>query len=308
MKNAKNISLPNLDVSVIAALSHFSKNPPPKFSVSAAGLPFVVGSGNAFNTGKILFASQPAIFANESDFRQKLAGHKKLIKSKVIKQAIIISASGEKDAAWEIEAAKATGLKTLLLTCSPDSSGAKLADKVIIYSKIAEPQTYNISTYLGMIISQSGEDANSIKRFLKNLRLPKNYGSYRAYSFIVPDSFAEITPMLDIKKHELFGPHLSIRAFSQGDARHAKFVMPWDKELVISLGENKFFGLPTHRLALKLPPKYGPGLVMALTYYLIGKIQAAKPPYYRKNIARYCQEGPKAYGKKEAFDIIVPGN
>lgn len=304
----KTMSLPDLDVSVSAALNHFIKNSPPKFSVTIDGLPFVVGSGNAFNTGKILFSGQPAIFANESDFHQKLSGHKKLIKSQIIKQAVIISASGEKDAAWEIEAAKAAGLKTLLLTCNSNSTGAKLAHKTIVYSKIPEPQTYNISTYLGMIISASRENPADIKRFLKNLRLPKDYSSYRAYSFIVPDNFSEITPMLDIKKHELFGPHLSLRAFSQGDARHAKFVVPWDKELVISLGENKFFGLPAHRWSLKMPKKYGPGLVMALTYYLIGKVQASKPSYYKKNITRYCQEGPKAYGKKKPFEIIVPGS
>ncbi len=304
----KNISLPNLDESVIVALSHFIKNPPPKLKLKSEGLPFVVGSGNAYNTGKIIFSGQPAIFANESDFRQKLIGHKKLIKSGVIKQAIIISASGEKDAAWEIKEAKKQGLETILLTCSPNSSGAKLADKTIVYSKIPEPQTYNISTYLGMIISKSGESATAIKHFIQKLRLPKNYGSYQAYSFIVPDEFAEITPMLDIKKHELFGPHLSLRAFSQGDARHAKFVMPWEKELVISLGENKFFGLPSQRLKIKTPSKIDAGFVMALTYYLIGRIQKAKTPYYKKNIARYCQEGPKAYGKKEPFDLIVPGN
>jgi len=46
-------------------------------------------------------------------------------------------------------------------------------------------------------------------------------------------------------------------------------------------------------------------LVMSLTYYLIGKIQEAKPQYYKKNIEKYCLEGPKSYGKKKPFAIIV---
>ena len=297
--------LPDLHKSVMSALDFFIQKSPPKLTLKKSKLPFLVGSGNAYNTSKILFSKQPAIFANESNFIQKLEGHKNLIKSKIIDQAIIISASGEKDAAWEIEAAKSAGLKTTLLTCSPNSSGAKLANKTIIYQKIPEPQTYNISTYLGMLMSASDEKAKTIKAFIKKLKLPKNFSKYSAYSFILPDEFSEITPMLDIKKHELFGPHLSLRAFSFGDARHAKFVMPWDKELVISLGKNKYFGLQDHRFEIKMPKKYGAGLVMALTYYLTGKIQASKPNYYKKNIAKYCLEGPKAYGKKEAFKIIV---
>lgn len=300
--------LPDLHESVISALDLFIKKTPPKLNLEKSGQPFVVGSGNAYNTGKIIFSARPAIFANESNFKQKLTAHLSLIKSGVVKKTIIISASGEKDATWEVAEAKKYGLETILLTCNSNSASAKLADKSIIYSKIPEPQTYNISTYLGMILSASNEKANNIKAFIKKLKLPKNFNKYQAYAFIVPDEFSEITAMLDIKKHELFGPHLSLRSFSYGEARHAKFVMPWEKELVISLGDNKYFGAPNSRLKIKMPKKYGAGLVMALTYYLIGKIQAAKTPYYKKNIAKYCLEGPKAYGKKEPFDIIVPGN
>ncbi len=300
--------LPNLDESVMQALDFFKSNPPAKLNLKTGVWRFVVGSGNAYNTGKIIFKGRPAIFANESDFPEKLNAYKDLIKSDIIKEALIISASGEKDATWEIAAAKKSGLKTILMTCSPQSNGAKIADLVIPYRKIAEPQTYNISTYLGMIMSLSGEKAQDIKKIIQKLRLPKNYTAYNAYTFVLPDEFAEITPMLEIKRHELFGPHLSLRAFSAGEARHAKFVMPWEKELVISLGENKYFGLKEHRFQVKMPKNYGPGLAMALTYYLIGQIQKAKTPYYKKNIAKYCVEGPKAYGKKEPFEVVVPGN
>jgi hypothetical protein len=301
--NIKN--LPSLSQSLLKALNFFNDNVPPKFNFNISGLPIIVGSGNAFNTGKILFSNHPAIFANESDFLIKLKSYQSLIKDKVINQAIIISASGEKDAAWEIKEAKKNKLQTTLLTCSPNSSGAKLAGKVIIYKKIAEPQTYNISTYLGMILSKTQEKPKDIEKFIKKLSLKKGFKNYKAYSFILPDEFVNITPMLDIKRHELFGPNVSLRAFSFSDARHAKFVMPTEKELVISLGKNKYFGLPQHRYEIKMPKKYNAGLVMALTYYLVGKIQESKPPYYKKNIAKYCKEGPLAYGNKKAFDLIV---
>lgn len=297
--------LPGLHQSLIKALDFFITNPPQKLNIKITDQLFIVGSGNAYNTGQIIFANSPTIFANESNLRQKLKTYSKLIKKKVIKQAVIISASGEKDAIWEIKEIKKYGLKTILMTCNKNSKGAKIAEEVIVYNKLPEPQTYNISTYLGMIIAATGEKAINIKNFLNKIKLPAKFSTYQAFAFILPDNFAQITPMFDIKKHELFGPHVSIRSFSEGDARHAKFVMPWEKELVISFGKNKYFGLPAHRWQINLPTKYSAGLIMSLGYYLIGKIQQDKPPYYKKNIQKYCQEGPRAYGKKEPFSIIV---
>ncbi len=301
-------NLPNLDQTVLDALNFFIKNKPARLNLQSFDLPLVVGSGNAYNTGLIIFSGRPAIVTNESNFRQTLSAYKKLIKNKTIKQALIISASGEKDSIWEIKAAKKAGLKTILMTCSPNSSAARLADQKIIYRKTAEPYTYNTSTYLGMILSATGEDPKKIKNLIKSLKLPKNLGKYQAYSFILPDEFGLVAPMLEIKRHELFGPYLSLRAFSFGEARHAKFVNTWDKELVISLGQNKYFGLPKNRLEIKLPKDAKSGLIMALTYYLIGKIQGNKTPYFKKNIKSFCQTGPKAYGSKKPFEIIVPGN
>ena len=111
--------------------------------------------------------------------------------------------------------------------------------------------------------------------------------------------------MLEIKRNELFGSYVSLRAFSFGEARHAKFVNNSDKELVISFGENKYFGLKANRLEIKIPRNAGSSFIMALSYYLVGKIQAAKPAYFKKNIASFCQTGPLAYGSKKPFSVIV---
>lgn len=301
----KNIVLPDLNESVLAALAFFSKNKPPRLDLKRFDFPIVVGSGNAYNTALALFSNRPAVIASESNFTKILKNYQPLIKNKNITQAIIISASGEKDSIWETKLAAKYGLKTTLLTCSAESSAARLADKVVVYQKLPEPYTYNTSTYLGMFLGASGESAAVIKKFITGLKLPRKFADYQAYAFILPDEFSFIAPMLEIKRNELFGPYLSLRAFSFGEARHAKFVNPWDKELVISLGENKYFGENKNRFAIKIPATAGPGLVLALTYYLVGRIQAVKTPYFKKNIARFCQEGPKAYGQKKPFDLIV---
>lgn len=299
-----NLALPNLDDSVLAALTLFAKELPPKLEVNKLPFVIVVGSGNAYNAGKVIFSGQTALFANESDLQEIANQYHDLLKKKIIKEALVISASGEKDSVWEIRFLKKLGLKTSLLTCSPNSSAAHLADHLYCYHKLAEPYTYNVSTYLGMILSTTNEKAKSIKNFIKTLKFPE-LKKYRAYAFILPDKYAAITQMINIKGHELFGPHLSLRAFTHGEARHAKFVNIWEHELIISLGENKYFGHPSHRWSIKLPLKAGAGLIMAISYYIIGKIQALKPPYYKKNIAQFCQTGPKAYKSKQPFAVIV---
>lgn len=303
-------AIPNLDEIVSQTLDFFVQNPPAKISLDEYDFPFVVGSGNAYNTGTIMFSGKSAVFSDESDFRSLIEAYKPAIAKGLITQAIVISASGEKDSVWELELAKEYRLETTLLTCGADSSAAKIADKVFAYRKIAEPYTYNTSTYLGMILSSTDEDLEDIRRFIQNLRLPENFAGYEAYSFVLPDRFINLCPMLDIKRHELFGPHLSLRAFPTGHARHAKFVIPSDKELVIGIGtDTSFFGHPDHRLNIELPENAGFGFMLALTYFITGKIQASKPPYFKENIKNYCLDyGPKAYGKTEPFDVIVPGN
>jgi hypothetical protein len=300
----------NLDQATINALEFFKKNPPQKLSLKNKKFPFVVGSGNAYNTAHILFSQNPAIIASESNFKEMIDNYKPLIKKGLSKETIVISASGEKDSVWETKLAKKMGLKTTLITASKNSSAGKLADKVKVFKKLPEPYTYNVSTYMAMILGSTQENPEYILNHIKNLKLPKNFKKYQAYSFILPDKYQGITPMLEIKQRELFGPKLNIKAFSQGEARHAKYLIPWQKELVISIGEkNKYFGDKDSHWDINLPKNHNYAYMLSLTYYLIGKIQEAKPDYFKKNIENYCQEyGPKAYNKTKAFDIIVPGS
>lgn len=299
----------SLDENVMFALDFFAQNTPPELNIKKFELPFVVGSGNAYNTGLILFSEQAAIFADESNFKKLISAFQKVIDSKLISHAVIISASGGKDSVWEIELAKEHLLETTLLTTKKDSDAAKIADNVYVYSSIDEPYTYNVSTYMGMILSATKEDPQQIKDSIKMLKFPNDFDNYKSYAFVLPDKYMQICPMLDIKKSELFGPNLSLRAFSQGHARHAKFVIRSQDELVISLGvKNDFFGNPQNRWNIELSKNANYAQIMALTYYIVGKIQNSKPQYFKENIENYVNDyGPKAYGASKPFDAIVPG-
>ena len=304
-------NIPNLDQTVIQALDFFIANPPPSLDVKQFKSPFVVGSGNAFNTGAILFSARDAKLADESNFRSIIASSNKKTQDGSLKDAVVISASGGKDSVWEIELAKQHGLKTTLLTTKAQSDAAKIADEVIVYKSIAEPYTYNTSTYMGMILSATGENPARIKEFIEGLKLPENFGTHKSFAFVVPDKFMQICSMLDIKDNELFGPHSAIRAYSQGHARHAKFVIRDPEELVMSLGQkNDFFGDPNHRWDVDLPNRIDYAGIMAMAYYIVGKIQGSKPPYFKENIARYVSgDGPAAYGPTtKPFTVIVPGS
>lgn len=295
-----------LDQNVLQALDFFAQNPPPLVDIQRFKSPFVVGSGNAYNTGAILFSGRNAVLADESNFKLIMGNA-----DKKNQDVVVISASGGKDSVWEIELAKKYGLKTTLLTTKAQSDAAKIADVVIVFKSIPEPYTYNVSTYMGMILGVTHENPLKIKQFIEGIKLPTNFSQHTAYAFVLPDKYIPLCPMLDIKKSELFGPYLSLRAFSQGHARHAKFVIRSPEELVISLGQkNEYFGDPNHRWDIDLPAESNFASIMAMTYFIVGKIQESKPPYYKENIERYVSEdGPKAYGANtKPFEVIVPGS
>lgn len=300
----------DLDECVLTTLDFFATNPPPSLDINQFNLPFVVGSGNAYNTGLIVFSGKAAVFADESNFKEILPAYKKAIDQKLITQAVIISASGGKDSVWEIELAKKNGLETTLLTTKKDSPAAQIADKLYVFQSLDEPYTYNTSTYMGMILAATHENAAEIKHYIESLLFPDNFNTYKSYAFVLPDQFMNVCPMLEIKKDELFGPHISIRAFSQGHARHAKFVNRSQDELVISIGKkNEYFGEPNHRWDIFPPAAMSFAGIMAVTYYIVGRIQKSKQQYFKENIGNYVSDyGPKAYGSDKPFDLIVPGS
>src|SRR3989344_1052387 len=98
-----NKNLISLSENVIQALDFLGNTTIPEVNLSAFELPFVVGSGNAYNTGLILFSETAAIVADESTYKQLLQAYGKAIKNGMIKDAVIISASGEKDSVWEVD-------------------------------------------------------------------------------------------------------------------------------------------------------------------------------------------------------------
>jgi len=303
LKTFTESDLPDLDEVVLGALELFTDTPVPEIDFQAFARPLVVGSGNAAVTGHLLFCHVDAIYADESSYIEKLDTYPD------IDGAILISASGSKHAipiATELERRQ---IKTILLTNNPNAPAKErlIKDDVFVFPKNREPYTYNTSTYMGMLLSKTGENAETILEFIESTikpQLPTDLARYGAYYFIIPDKFSAMREMIETKFNELFGPRVMGRIFTLEQTKHAKTVVALDTELFVSIGEeNTLFGKPENRLHIPLPLDSNFVTFMAVSYYFVGTLQKQLPPYYKNRIAEYAKETSEMFGS--TINVIV---
>ncbi len=276
-----------IDKTVISALKFLSEK---RNDIKKAGtelqtqlkhlktIPLVAGSGNALVTAKILFKNQKAFFASESDFDEKF----KTIRPKDV---VIVSASGTRDAMSMFKQAKKANANVLLITNTKNSPLEKEAKdypnfKKILFPAIKEPPTYNVSTYLGMIISQTQENPNQILDFIDKLEQKINFSILKEnnkFFFVFPNQFVYLTEMAYTKMHELFGRQISFAAETPKSMRHGIDNLISD-ELFVFLGDkpNKFTK-SQKTFHIPLPPKTNYAIAMAVLYYIMGKLQNMYP-------------------------------
>lgn len=277
----------NLNEIVIDALELHSSYELPKLNLGNPKKRLVVASGNALPTGKIIFKGEEIIFADEGQYKDVLK------KNSSIDGAVVISASGKKHAPIIVNDLIDKNLELFLLTCKSDSPAAKVLidvgkeKNVFVTKSNSEPITYNTSTYLGMILAKTRENSKNILNHIKtnvDLNVPNNLGGYKAYYIMVPPEYDEVREMFVTKFDELFGPKVIGRCYTSEQTRHAKTVVPSDDELFISIGiQNDLVGNANARWNVPLPKDADYAAIIAIGYYIIGKIQSAKPPYFMDN-------------------------
>ncbi|MCI0566344.1 hypothetical protein L0Y46_04085, partial [bacterium] len=280
------------------ALELFQKEKLPKLELGAYKHPIVIGSGNAEAAGRIIFEDRDAVFASESNYEEKLK------KSQSIDGVVVVSASGEKHAPIIERCAKQYGKHITLITNRLHSSAERELDHEhsydeYVFPKNREPYTYNTSTYMGMILGKTDEDARSIQNFIleriDTLAMP-DFSKYDKYFLIVPTRFSGIIRMLQVKFIELFGRRIARDVETTEYMKHAVTVVPSD-ELFVSFGdENTTWGKPENRLNIPLPENAGYAAMMAVGYYVIAQIQKKHPPYFKEHIASYTEEASKIFG------------
>jgi hypothetical protein len=290
-------NIPNLDICVLGALELFSdKNSKiPKLKIPYKK-PLVVGSGNAEATGKIMFSDKGAIFATESNFKEKLN------KIKGIDGVVIVSASGAKHALVIAKYSKQKKKHLTLITNTENSPTNKFLDQKhnydsFIFPKQREPYTYNTSTYMGMIFGKTNESPKDIYKFIKNntskLHFP-NFKKYKKIYILVPIEYSGVLQLIKTKFIELFGRQIAVDLATIEAAKHATTLVPAKNELFISFGEkNRIFG--KHKFFVPLPKKAGQAAMMAIGYYVVGQIQKSNSPYFKKHLKQYTEKASKIF-------------
>ena len=142
----------------------------------------------------------------------------------------------------------------------------------------------------------------AIHDFILNQIAPRVSGDmasrYDAYYLLVPPALDSIREIFLTKFDELFGPLVSARVFTFEQSKHAKTVVGSERELFISLGcDNDVFGPEWARLQVPLPPNAGYGAMMAIGYYLIGRLQSQYPPWFKNSLPAYCAKASAVFGQ-----------
>ena len=290
-----------LDDCVLWALELFSQSDIKQWDFTQYKKPLIAGSGNAIVTAQIIFSDMDALFCDETNIDSCL--------KKDIDSVIIVSASGEKHAPIFAQKAKKLWLPAILMTCSENSSAESIVWKnsTIVTQKNREPYTYNTSTYLGWVLAKTGESAKEILEYIENIVDPClekiDFSQYNAYLCVTPDEFAGVNQLMRVKFIELFGRKIARDVFSYEHLKHAITVIPEEKELAIHFWEWEFDFIGD-RFQVPLPKKAGLGTMMAISYYVIGKIQKSHPNYFQDNIWSYIQRANNS-GFSKWLKIIV---
>lgn len=153
-----------------------------------------------------------------------------------------------------------------------------------------------------MLLAKSGEDPAAILSHITTVVaevFDTDLAQYDSYTFIAPKEYASVSALIRIKFEEMFEPKVHGRAYNEEEIKHAKTVVEGENELFISLGvDNKHYGLPAHRVFVPLPDAHGPVTLLAIAYYIVGKIQGSHPPYFKDSLVEYCKRASAIFGKE----------
>lgn len=283
---SRNMAIPELDEVTLAALDLHASYKIPEIKLEPARQRLVIASGNALPTGRVLFADERALFSDEGQYEGVLE------REKDVDSGVVISASGTKHAPILIRDLLDRGLSTYLITCNASSPAGKLlpSERVFETRSNPEPITYNTSTYIGMMLAKTREDPTAIKKHIleKVAPLIPDFSQSEAYYLMIRPEFDVEREMFVTKFDELFGGRINGRCYTSEQTLHAKTVVPWEKELFLSFGiKNEDFG--SQRLDIPLPANAGFVGMLATGYYVIGRLQKAKTPWFKQHAEEYAK-------------------
>jgi len=294
-------NIPNLDLVVMWALELFSRKNDFFIDDFWFKKPVIIWSGNAKNTSKIIYKNTDSVFADENNYKEAL-------NMSWIDWVVIFSASGWKHAPIIAKYALWLNIEVKLITCNSenDTNSIIWIENVIVTPRNLEPYTYNTSTYMWWILAKTKENPIEIIDFIENKLdkiLPNNFYEYNWFLFAIPNKFAWVAPLIDVKFIELFGRNISRDIKTFEELKHAVTIVPNKKELCIKFGEDEIY-YNWEILNIILPENIWLAWFMAIWYYIVWKMQSQMPPYFKDNIIQYISYLNKSdFGKN--MKVIV---
>jgi hypothetical protein len=291
-----------LDYYVKMALRDFTKKGDYALNLPESYHTLVVGSQTAYWAGRIVYRFAGKRFSHA---KEVLAQQEIDTKRDILEDVTIVSAGGGRNIVPVARYALQKGLRVNTIVCNPNSElnsefGTHPRYREILVPAIDEPPTVNTATYGGMIRGVTHEGASVIRQVVESLKEPKGgYGSYKAFTVILPDGMLEVAEMVDWKlRGEKIGRCVGTTSVYLTNFMHGAGVTDakMRKELYIALGLNKketkvfdrvFKKVPkTRRHYVVVPAGFGPLGYMMVGYAVVGQIQK-KYPAFQRNVWAY---------------------
>ncbi len=300
-------SIPDLDIVLLGALEKFMRDGMSTVDFPQFKKPLIGASVNALTTAKMLFGER-AQYVDENTQKDSL---KELSDS--CDGAIVFSASGGKHAPILAKEFMNLGLETYVVTCTNNSQAQEVVGikKTIITKKNREPYTYNTSTYLGWMFSGNQMNIDDVKSLYDFIihevepSIPKNIHEYFGYYLLVPNYGGYVGNLFDVKFEELFGTLVPWQTHTFETSKHAKTVIAPQYCLAFGDGELPVHVYPETTFRVPLPRNCTNAHLMAIGYYVIGKIQKGKHPYFKESLKSYVLENKKKGEFAQAINLIV---
>lgn len=242
-----------------------------------------MGSGDAANTGKIFskfLGGRSLNVCNYQNYFESFPPENPNI--------YIICASGGKDGTKMAQWLTEKGWEPKLITSNPEPPMGKFLKKenIFAFPSIAEPPTYNVSTYSAMIYWLLKENIEEIKNIFKSMEVP-NLRKYKFIFFMVGDKYEAIGRMATRKTAETLSG-LGANGCGYSNAVHGMLIQPNADRLIFCL--NCRYDGPGDVYELHIDSYLGSLLCL---HYIIGKNQTDKDS---ENILENYFENAKKQG------------
>ncbi len=283
MENQKIEKIEKLDFYARKTLDSLAGWRYPELKIEKTSRNVFVGSGDADNTGRILAQNFGGVGFSVVDY-------KRFFENNPVRDlnVYIVSASGGKDGVKMAQWLTENGWQPKLITSNPEPPAGKFLkpENIFVFPAIAEPPTYNVSTYAAMLYGILKEDISGIKERIEKLSVP-DLRKYKFIFFLTDDKYEIIGRMAKRKVAETLDG-IGADGGGYSNAAHGMLLQPNPDRLIFCL--NCKYDGPGDAYELNLDSYLG--LLLGI-HYIVGKNQTDADS---ENILRNYMENAKKQG------------